>query len=145
VQTFIADPPGSGHFNYVTKGEFTVTEGSSYTEGIGIARLTANFAAAKLDGAIFVTDAETAQMVQYLIENEGLVVGPSAALNVVAAVKVGRILKAQRNADVNEVPTVVTVICDSGERYQRKVFDTQWLSEKGLYFQNVSNELEWIL
>jgi cysteine synthase A len=67
VQVYLIDPPGSCLFNYVTKGEMTATAGSSISEGIGIARLTANFAAAKVDGAFVGDDQEIVDMAYYLL------------------------------------------------------------------------------
>ena len=55
---------------------------SCYIEGIGIMRKTANFAQAKVDGAFRGTDREAVEMGHYLVRNEGVFVGPSAALNV---------------------------------------------------------------
>jgi cysteine synthase A len=67
IKTFLIDPPGSCLFNYVTRGSMTPTPGSTITEGIGIARLTANFAAAHVDGALTGTDAEVVDMAYYLM------------------------------------------------------------------------------
>jgi cysteine synthase A len=100
--------------------------GDSITEGIGIDRLTANFASALdiLDGCLTGSDQEAVEMAFYLLRNEGIFVGPSAALNVVGAVKLAR--KLPRGS------TVTTVLCDGGDRYQSKMYSTSWLEEKGL-------------
>ena len=63
------------------------SEGSSITEGIGIGRLTQNFLNANIDDAVQVSDKEAVEMAYHLLRNDGVYIGPSAALNVVGAVK----------------------------------------------------------
>ncbi|HAN45661.1 MAG TPA: cysteine synthase A [Cyanobacteria bacterium UBA8156] len=123
IATYLIDPQGSGLYNYVTTGSFAA-EGSSITEGIGIRRLTANFARARLDGAFQGSDREVVAMAHYLLHHEGLFVGSSAALNVVGAVRLAQQLGPGK--------TVVTILCDGGNRYQSRLFSASWLAEKGL-------------
>ena len=108
------------------------------TEGIGIDRMTANFGRAMslLDGAITGTDQEAVEMAYFLMRNEGLCIGPSAALNVVGAVKLGRKL--------GPGTSVATVICDGGDRYRSKLFSRQWLEEKGLVPKAEGSGLDFI-
>ena len=94
------------------------------TEGIGIGRVTANFGCAKLDGAFAGTDREAIEMAYHLKKHDGVFVGPSAALNAVGAVKLARKLGPGH--------TVVTVLCDGGDRYRSKMYTASWLAEKGL-------------
>jgi cysteine synthase A len=84
VRVVLADPPGSGLYSYVKRGEIK-SEGSSITEGIGIMRLTHNFSQAKVDDAVQVVDRSVVQMAHWLLRNEGFFVGSSSALNVWAA------------------------------------------------------------
>merc|ERR1712100_975166 len=84
--------------------------GGSIAEGIGIDRKTLNFGEAELDGAMQGSDQEAVDMAYYLKSNEGLFVGPSAALNIVGAVKVARLLGPGK--------IIVTIICDGGDRYR---------------------------
>ena len=93
-------------------------------EGIGISIITENFKGAKLCGAVRTSDQEATEIAHYLRRNEGLYLGPSAALNVVGAVKVARTLP--------EGATVVTILCDGGERYESKTYNVEWLKENGL-------------
>eukprot|EP00762_Andalucia_godoyi_P001590 ANDGO_00128.mRNA.1 Cysteine synthase 1 len=133
----LVDCGGSGLKSYVETGTFVV-EGSTQAEGIGIGRLVENFATAVVDGAFFCTDAEAFRMISWLIAKEGLVLGPSAALNVVGAVKLARKLGPGN--------TIVTVLCDAGERYQKKVFDVEWLKSQNLFFDgSLDADLNWIL
>eukprot|EP00730_Choanoeca_flexa_P013080 TRINITY_DN4944_c0_g1_i1.p1 TRINITY_DN4944_c0_g1~~TRINITY_DN4944_c0_g1_i1.p1 ORF type:complete len:366 (+),score=77.31 TRINITY_DN4944_c0_g1_i1:3-1100(+) len=123
MPVYLIDPPGSGLFNFVNKGDTTFrASGSSITEGIGITRLTNNFKGALVDKALKGTDEEAVTMVYYLLRNEGLYVGPSAALNVVGAVKMAR--------ELGPGHTVATVICDTGDRYLSTVFNQTWLKDK---------------
>ncbi len=123
IATYLIDPTGSGLYSYLTTGEFKA-EGSSITEGIGINRATANFNRARLDGAFQGTDQQVIEMAQYLLKHDGLFMGSSAALNVVGAVKLARKL--------GKGHTIATILCDGGGRYQSRMYNPQWLAEKGL-------------
>jgi len=123
TQTYVVDCEGSSLFNYVTKGTLEA-EGSSVLEGIGIRRVTKNFARAKLDGAFVGTDREAVAMTHELLAKDGLYVGGSAGLNVVGAVKLAEKLGPGH--------TIATILCDGGQRYQSRLFDAAWLREKGL-------------
>jgi len=123
IVTYLIDPTGSGLYSYITTGEFKA-EGNSITEGIGINRATANFNRARLDGAFQGTDQQVIEMAQYLLKHDGLFVGSSAALNVVGAVKLARKL--------GKGHTIATILCDGGGRYQSRMYNPEWLAEKGL-------------
>ncbi len=123
LRVVLADPPGSGLYSFVKSGEIK-SEGDSITEGIGIMRITHNFARAKVDDAIRIVDKSVVEMAHWLLKNEGLFVGSSSALNIWAASRVAR--------DLPAGATVVTVACDGGQRYQSRLFDEQWLSGKNL-------------
>ncbi|KAK3281330.1 hypothetical protein CYMTET_10873 [Cymbomonas tetramitiformis] len=123
VQVHLIDPPGSGLKSFVENGVFQ-SSGSCHIEGIGIMRKTANFEHALIDGAMLGTDEEAIEMGYYLLRNEGFFVGPSAALNVCGAVKLARKLGPGH--------TIVTILCDTGERYRTKMYNPEWLKEKDL-------------
>ncbi len=123
VRIVLADPMGSALHSWVTTGELK-SEGSSITEGIGQGRVTANLEGAPLDGALQVTDAEALQVIYDLLIHEGLSVGGSTGINVAAAMKVAH--------ELGPGHTVVTVLCDGGQRYQSKLFNPTFLAEKGL-------------
>ena len=112
VRIYLADCPGSGLKSYVERGTFEAAGSTRIQEGIGITRLTKNFERAKVDRAVFVSDEEAHAMACYLLRHEGLFVGPSAALNVVGAVKAAR--------ELGEGKVVATVVCDGGDRYRGK-------------------------
>jgi cysteine synthase len=120
ILTVLCDPMGSALYNYVNTGELK-PEGDSDLEGIGIKRLTANFAGAPIDRAIRATDAQAIAMAHWLLEHEGIFVGGSSGLNVVGAATIAR-----------ELPpgsTLVTILCDGGARYLSRMFDDVWMRE----------------
>lgn len=122
ILTVLCDPMGSSLYNYVTRGEL-LAEGESDLEGIGIKRLTKNFAAAPVDRAIRADDKAAVAMVHWLVKNEGIFVGGSSGLNVTGAARIAR--------ELPEQSTIVTILCDSGDRYLSKLFDEMWLRENG--------------
>ncbi len=129
IETILVDPMGSGLFNHIKSGEIKST-GSSITEGIGIMRLTANFKEAKIDDAVQIDDQRMINMLYHLARHDGLLVGTSAALNVQAAYEYA--LKHKMSKKV-----IVTILCDSAMRYASKVFNPEFLSEKGLEISRI--------
>eukprot|EP01065_Artemidia_motanka_P007249 TRINITY_DN13588_c0_g1_i1.p1 TRINITY_DN13588_c0_g1~~TRINITY_DN13588_c0_g1_i1.p1 ORF type:complete len:381 (+),score=123.92 TRINITY_DN13588_c0_g1_i1:69-1145(+) len=132
---WLIDPTGSGLKSFVDTGVFSAS-GSCFIDGIGITRKTANFACAKVDGAFRGTDTEAVEMGHYLLRNEGLFVGPSAALNVCGAVKLAKQLPPGS--------TVVTLLCDGGERYKQVTYNPEFLKEKGLEPQATGTDLSFV-
>jgi len=94
-------------------------------------------AAARIDAAFGCTDAEAVEMTRYLLRNEGLFVGPSAALNVCGAVKAARALPPGS--------TIVTVLCDGGERYAAKHSSDAWLRDNGLAPKATGKDISFVL
>jgi cysteine synthase A len=123
VQCVVADPMGSGLYSYVKTGQIAIA-GNSITEGIGNSRVTANMEGAPADDAIQVDDTEAVRVVYQLLEKDGLFLGGSTGINVGAAVALAK--------QLGPGHTVVTILCDSGSRYQSKLFNREWLSAKGL-------------
>lgn len=124
VFTQLVDPFGSGLYSYFKEGKMVAT-GTSFTEGIGIMRLTENFKKAVIDDAVQVNDQQMISMLHYLAKNEGLLVGTSAALNVFGAYQLGMKNK-------NSGMKIVTLLCDSALRYQSRVFNEEFLTSKNL-------------
>ena len=122
ILTVLCDPMGSALYNYVNSGELN-PEGDSDLEGIGIKRLTANFAGAPIDRAIRATDAEAIAMTHWLLTHEGLFVGGSSGLNVLGAARIAR--------ELPKGSTVVTILCDGGQRYLSRIFNDAWMRENG--------------
>lgn len=122
IKTIAAEPYGSAIYNFVKKGELS-SEGNSFTEGIGNGRITENMKDAPFDDAIRVTDAECLEFIYTLLRKDGLFVGGSSGINIGAAVKLAK--------ELGPGHTIVTVLADSGARYQSRLYDRDWLKSKG--------------
>ncbi len=123
VRCVLADPHGSALYSWATRGELT-SEGNSITEGIGNSRVTANLEGAPIDDAVRIHDQDALETIYQLLWREGLFLGGSVGINVAAAVETARRLGPGH--------TIVTVLCDSGDRYRSRLYDGEWLSSKGL-------------
>ena len=123
VKIGLADPDGAALYNYYTKGEMK-SEGSSITEGIGQGRVTANLEGFKPDMAFNIPDAEALPIVFDLLTEEGLCMGGSTGINVAGAIRMAK--------EMGPGHTIVTVLCDYGQRYQSKLFNPDFLRAKGL-------------
>ncbi len=123
VRIAAADPMGAAMYSYFKTGELK-SEGSSITEGIGQGRVTANIDGAPIDDAYQIPDAEALPIVFDLLKEEGLCLGGSSGINVAGAIRLAE--------ELGPGHTVVTILCDSGNRYQSKLFNPAFLREKGL-------------
>lgn len=123
VQVWLADPDGSGIYHYLKTGDY-VSQGSSFTEGIGIMRLVENFRLAQIDAAVNLPDDDLVTLSRYLVQQEGLVLGSSSCLNVAGALQ----------AAVLHGPgkTIVTFACDLGERSASKLYNPEYLAQRGV-------------
>ena len=119
----LADPEGAALYHYYEHGELRA-EGSSISEGIGQGRITANLEGAPIDVAYQIPDAEWLPVAFALLKREGLCLGGSSGVNVAGALRLAERLGPGH--------TIVTMLCDSGTRYQSKMFDPAFLREKGL-------------
>jgi cysteine synthase A len=126
VQCWLADPPGSVLHGFMQGRGLGEREGSSITEGIGQGRVTDNLKGevGMLDGSVRISDQQTIEMVYRCLHEEGLYLGASSCLNVVAAVEVAK--------RVGKGKTVVTMLCDGAYRYADRLFSRKWLEKKGL-------------
>ena len=124
IRTVLADPPGSGLFEFVRNGQVKSTGSGSITEGIGIGRVTDNFRDAPVDDAVHIEDPETVTMVYRLLREEGLFLGSTSGINVAAAVRVAR--------ELGPGHTIVTILCDGGAKYVSRLYNREWLVAKGL-------------
>lgn len=127
VKSFLADPPGSVLHSYIQSGgKLAERHGGSITEGIGQGRVTDNLQPdiASLDGSFHISDEKTIEMVYRCLDEEGLYLGASSCLNVVAAKEVAE--------QLGPGHTVVTLLCDGAYRYADRLFSRKWLTEKKL-------------
>ena len=123
VSIGLADPPGAALFSYYTTGVLQ-SEGSSISEGIGQGRITQNLETLAVDYAYQIPDAESVSLVFGLLQEEGLCLGGSSGVNLAGAIRLAR--------DLGPGKTIVTILCDGGQRYQSKLFNPAFLESKGL-------------
>jgi cysteine synthase A len=125
VRIAVADPMGAAMYHWFKSGELK-SEGNSITEGIGQGRVTKNIEGAPVDDAYQIPDTEALPVVFDLLKKEGLCLGGSSGINVAGAIRLAK--------DLGPGHTVVTILADSGSRYQSKLFNPAFLKEKGLPF-----------
>jgi cysteine synthase len=123
IKIALADPMGAALFSYYTSGELKA-DGSSITEGIGQGRITANLDGFTPDFSYQISDNEGIPIVFDLLAEEGLCLGGSSGINITGAIRLAR--------DLGPGHTIVTILCDYGTRYQSKLFNPEFLREKGL-------------
>ena len=119
----LADPDGAALFNYYAHGELK-SEGSSIAEGIGQGRITENLVGFEPTHNYNIPDSEALPIVFDLLEHEGLCMGGSTGVNVAGAIRLAR--------DLGPGHTIVTILCDYGNRYQSKVYNADFLRSKNL-------------
>jgi cysteine synthase A len=119
----LADPMGAAMYNWFKHGELR-SEGDSVTEGIGQGRITANVDGTPVDEAYQIPDEEALPILFDLVTEEGLLLGGSSGINVAGAVRLAR--------QLGPGHTIVTVLADSGARYYSKLWNPEFLRNKGL-------------
>jgi cysteine synthase A len=119
-----ADPPGAAMYELFKHGHAKSTPGGSITEGIGLGRVTPVIETAKVDDAFLIPDEEAVPLIYELLEREGLCLGGSTGVNVAGAVRLAKQLGPGK--------TIVTILCDSGNRYQSKLFNPDFMRSKKL-------------
>ena len=127
VRIALADPMGAALYNYYTNGVLKA-EGSSITEGIGQGRITKNLEDAPIDVAYQIRDEEAVPVIFDLLEHEGLCMGGSTGINVAGAIRLAK--------EMGPGHIIVTILADYGTRYQSKLFNPDFLRQKGLPVPN---------
>jgi len=124
VVTACADPHGFAMYELFKHGKAKLTPGDSITEGIGLGRVTPIIETAKVDDAFLISDEEAVRVIYDLLEQEGLCLGGSTGINVAGAIHLAKQLGPGK--------TIVTILCDSGNRYQSKLFNPEFMRSKKL-------------
>ncbi len=122
VRIALADPPGAALHSWFTEGELK-SVGASVTEGIGVNRITGNLEGLTVDHSWRIEDAEALSIIFDLARDEGLTLGPSSGVNVAGALRLAR--------ELGPGHTIVTILCDPGQRYAGKIYDPTFLRSKG--------------
>ena len=120
----IADPLGAAMYEWFKHSQVKASPGDSITEGIGLGRVTPVIKDAKVDEAYLIPDEEAVPIIYELLEHEGLCLGGSTGINVAGAIRLAR--------QLGPGHTIVTVLCDSGNRYQSKLFNPDFMRSKNL-------------
>lgn len=119
-----ADPHGAAMYEFFKHGEAKASPGGSITEGIGLGRVTPVVKQAVVDKAYLIADDEAVTVIYDLLEHEGLCLGGSSGINIAGAIRLAR--------DLGPGHTIVTILCDSGGRYQSKLFNPDFMRSKNL-------------
>jgi cysteine synthase A len=123
VNIAIADPMGAALYNFYANGELK-SEGSSITEGIGQGRITRNLEELKVDFPFQIDDKYALDVMFKLVEKEGLFLGGSSGINVAGALELAKKIGPGKN--------IVTILCDSGSKYQTKLYNRNFLINNDL-------------
>ncbi len=123
VRIGLADPTGSALYNFYEHGELRA-EGASISEGIGNSRITDNLADTPIDVPYQIPDTESIPLVYDMIRREGLSLGGSSGVNVAGAIRLAR--------ELGPGHVIVTLLCDSAMRYRARLFNREFLAERGL-------------
>jgi cysteine synthase A len=123
VKIAVADPMGASLYQYYTTGDLAA-EGSSIVEGVGINHITENLAQARVDTAFQIGDEEALPYIFKLLRQEGLCLGGSSGVNIAGAVRLAE--------EMGPGHTIVTILCDYGNRYQSKLFNPVFLRNRNL-------------
>lgn len=124
VAAICADPYGAAMWSWFTNGNTDTNDGDSIAEGIGQGRVTKNLEGVSVDKAYRIDDQTALTIIYHLLREEGLFLGLSSGINIAGAVRFAR--------ERGRGQTIVTILCDSGHKYQSKLFNLEWLSEKHL-------------
>jgi cysteine synthase A len=124
IVTACADPHGFAMYELFKHGKAKSTPGDSITEGIGLGRVTPVIETARVDDAFLISDEEAVNVIYELLEHEGLCLGGSTGVNVAGAIRLAKQLGPGK--------TIVTILADSGNRYQSKLFNPEFMRSKNL-------------
>jgi cysteine synthase A len=124
IAAVCADPFGAAMWSWFTNGNTDTKDGDSFAEGIGQMRVTKNLEGITIDRAYRIEDQPALTIVYQLLREEGLFLGLSSGINLAGAVRFAE--------ERGPGQTIVTLLCDSGLKYQSKLFNPTWLKEHNL-------------
>lgn len=124
IATVLADPYGAAMWSWFTQGHLDDDDGDSFAEGIGQGRVTKNIDGITVDKAYRIEDQLALSIINQLLREEGIFVGLSSGINIAGAVRYAQ--------EHGPGKTIVTILCDSGVKYQSKLFNREWLLQNGL-------------
>ena len=124
IAAVCADPYGAAMWSWFTNGNTDIKDGDSFAEGIGQTRVTKNLEGIVVDRAYRVKDQAALTIVYQLLREEGLFLGLSSGINIAGAVRFAK--------EGGAGQTIVTLLCDSGLKYQSRLFNPAWLKAHDL-------------
>lgn len=124
IHTVCADPYGAAMWSWFTNGNLDTDDGDSFAEGIGQGRVTKNIERLSVDKAYRIDDQSALSILFHLLRDEGIFLGLSSGINIAGAVAYAK--------EHGPGKTIVTILCDTGAKYQSKLYDVEWLFENGL-------------
>ncbi|MDB4832086.1 cysteine synthase A, partial [Hyphomicrobiales bacterium] len=125
IKIAVADPHGASMYNYFKNNNVIASSGNSISEGIGLGRVTPIIKEAiNIDFSYLIDDHIALPYIYDLVINEGIMLGGSSAINIAGAVELAK--------ELGPGNTIVTILCDNGNRYQSKLFNPSYLIEKGI-------------
>ena len=127
------DPLGSSMYNFFTRGVEEISPGESITEGIGQGVATANVKPCKVDYAYQLKDEIILNMVHYIVQNDGIFLGSSSGANLCGAYLLAK--------KMGPGQKIVTILCDSGQKYISKVYNPDFLKNRGLKVSGKAEDL----
>lgn len=138
TQLCVPDPQNSVFFDYYNTGDKALTlSKSSNVEGIGRPRVEPSFLPSLIDRMIKVPDAASYATIHFLEKILNRRCGGSTGTNVYAAIQIISELNER-----GETGSVVSMICDSGERYLQSYYDSGWLSKHGFDMAPYQTQLD---
>jgi cysteine synthase A len=124
VAVVCPDPYGAAMWSWFTNGNTDTNDGDSFAEGIGQGRVTKNIGETKVDKAYRIDDQSALTIVYQLLREEGLFLGLSSGINLAGSVRFAK--------ERGPGQTIVTILCDSGHKYQSTLFNREWLATNNL-------------
>lgn len=124
IQAICADPYGAAMWSWFTNGNLDTDDGDSFAEGIGQGRVTRNLENIVVDRSYRIDDQSALSIIHTLLRDEGLFLGLSSGINIAGALRYAN--------EYGPGKTIVTILCDSGAKYQSKLYNPDWLSANGL-------------
>lgn len=125
VKIIMPDPIGSIYYEYSKTGKVPHSEGCTYfVEGVGEDHVTKAIDFSVIDEVIPFTDKDAFAIARRMAREEGILAGGSSGANVWAAIEIAKRL--------DKPATIVTVLPDSGIKYLSKMYNDEWMKEKGL-------------
>jgi cysteine synthase A len=118
--------------HYLSRDPSLTLDSGSRIEGIGRPRVEASFLPDVIDAMVKVPDAASVAAMQWLSERLGRRVGPSTGTNLLASLACALDMRA-----AGKQGAIVTLLCDSGERYRDSYFDMDWLTARGLHDESL--------